>query len=337
MTRPNSPPARSRIAASAWVARALLLVVVVAACLWVLRRVDLSAVWSLLRGVAWRPLAAAVAIYLFVNVTARVNRWAALLAPLPSQGPAPRFWKLASVVVASHAANNVLPGRMGELVRTLQLRPHYSMSAVVTSQVMEKAIEAASMLVVALPVLFLVPAAARYRAAAVIALGAIALLVLVALAFAHAMARRAAPGPSFEPKGLVQRALSAIQLVLSRAGQALRLMLDARTWLASLAWSAIADLADVAIIALSMLAVGLQPALAPCVAVFVAVNLSMLVPSTPAQVGVFEAAAVLVLTGFGIDPSRALGFAIVYHAVHMLPSTLAGVGVLGLRTAAGQR
>lgn len=60
------------------------------------------------------------------------------------------------------------------------------------------------------------------------------------------------------------------------------------------------------------------------VAVLVAVNLSTLMSVTPANLGIYEGAAVLVLRAAGVETNTALVLALVAHAAYLLP--LAGTG-----------
>jgi uncharacterized protein (TIRG00374 family) len=62
--------------------------------------------------------------------------------------------------------------------------------------------------------------------------------------------------------------------------------------------------------------------------VTIATGLSLVLPSSPGAVGVFEAAALVGLKAYGIDKADALSFAIVLHAVNFLPYVLAGALVL---------
>ena len=57
-------------------------------------------------------------------------------------------------------------------------------------------------------------------------------------------------------------------------------------------------------------------------------NLAMLIPSSPGYIGVFHAAATLVLLPFGVGASEALSFAIVAHLVNVVPVSLIGAGCL---------
>jgi uncharacterized membrane protein YbhN (UPF0104 family) len=62
------------------------------------------------------------------------------------------------------------------------------------------------------------------------------------------------------------------------------------------------------------------------------VGLSMIIPSPPAAVGVFEAAGVLALHAYGLSQTQALPAALVLHVTNFVP--LVTVGALTLHTAA---
>jgi len=72
--------------------------------------------------------------------------------------------------------------------------------------------------------------------------------------------------------------------------------------------------------------------------VMVATNLAMLVPSTPAAIGIFEAATVVALRPFGIDRADALSYGIVLHALNTLPFIAIGLVLIprhGMRALRG--
>ena len=64
------------------------------------------------------------------------------------------------------------------------------------------------------------------------------------------------------------------------------------------------------------------------VLVTVAIGLAMILPSPPAALGVFEAAALLALKVYGLSYSTALPYALVLHLVTVLPFIVIGVGLL---------
>src|SRR5262249_8076835 len=91
-------------------------------------------------------------------------------------------------------------------------------------------------------------------------------------------------------------------------------------------------LIDAADILLCADAVGLSiPWTVGPVLVMLALAFALAVPSTPAQVGAFELGCVAALELVGAPREGALAFAIVYHAMQVIPVTL--VGAAGLRLA----
>ncbi|MEO9174888.1 MAG: lysylphosphatidylglycerol synthase transmembrane domain-containing protein, partial [Gaiellales bacterium] len=72
-----------------------------------------------------------------------------------------------------------------------------------------------------------------------------------------------------------------------------------------------------------------------------ATNLAMVVPSSAASIGVFEIAARSSLTAYGVPAALALSFALVLHAINILPTlplgaaALARVGLTGRELVTG--
>src|SRR5205085_8190191 len=59
--------------------------------------------------------------------------------------------------------------------------------------------------------------------------------------------------------------------------------------------------------------------------VMIAVALALILPSSPAAVGVFEAATLVALRAYDVPSSQALSYALVLHALNFLPFIAAGV------------
>ena len=106
---------------------------------------------------------------------------------------------------------------------------------------------------------------------------------------------------------------------LFRLGEAMNRMSAPSVWLRALLWSAVSDLTDVIMLGLCLVAVGVHLSLTAWFLTFLVINLAIAIPSTPGQVGVLEAGAVLVLSALGVPASQALAFAILYHAAHIVP------------------
>ena len=318
---------------------------VLAACVWLFRQLDFEQLLATLRHTDARLIALAVALNLTVNTAARVWRWEALLGPLPHRGRGAQFWELVPLQFASQAASNLLPARAGEVLRTLE--PHrrhgYPVGALIASQLVEKVVEATSLSLIALPILLL--PGSRPPAVVMVSLyvllgcglGGISAVVLVARR-AAARAAMASSLPTDEAAATASaetsnaagwrgRVRAAIGHFLERLTEAVRLMHSPRVWLKALAASGLSDLTDVAMVALCLIGVGVHVGPPGWFVTFVAVNVAIAIPSTPGQLGVLEAGAVLALGALGVPKSEALAFALLYHAAHLIPPTV--VGVLG--------
>jgi hypothetical protein len=71
--------------------------------------------------------------------------------------------------------------------------------------------------------------------------------------------------------------------------------------------------------------------------VVIGIGLSMVLPSSPAALGVFEGATVICLGAYGIGDSRALSYALVLHALNFLPFLVLAPFILGSGVTRRQR
>ena len=63
--------------------------------------------------------------------------------------------------------------------------------------------------------------------------------------------------------------------------------------------------------------------------VTITINMGLVLPSSPAAIGVFEAATVIALTAFDVPNSEALSYALVLHLLNLVPFLVAGAVLLG--------
>ncbi len=245
-----------------------------------------------------------------LNQVARTARFARLL---PGQSPRrPRFAHLISAVVLAQAANNVLPLRAGEAVRTREtVLRGVPIAKVVSAQVLEKAIEAVLIAAIVAPA-FAVKGLRHVGAPAVV--GVTGAVVVVAVLVGWLRRRRT---------------------WLARVADWPRADLAA-----SIAWAVAADVAEVVVIALTARSVGLTLGVAGSVTVLGSVNVAIALPSTPANVGTLEVGAAGALLGLGVPHESALAFALLYRLVQFVPVTLGGAAIVvarGLPAAASLR
>jgi len=90
-------------------------------------------------------------------------------------------------------------------------------------------------------------------------------------------------------------------------------------------WSLVLWLVNAAAFAVCFRAFGLTLPLEAALLLQGIIGFGVAVPSTPGFVGVFEAATRVTLAVYGVDPSRAVSYALTYHLTTFLPITLLGL------------
>jgi uncharacterized protein (TIRG00374 family) len=259
----------------------------------------------------------------FVMMTLRS---AVLLRPLHAYRP----FRLLKSVLVGFAGNNVLPFRMGELLRVEYLArhgglPHSSCLAVVA---VERMID-----LFCLVLLFfsLLPVALEQRpsTATLAATGATltaAFVLLIAIARRRERfvrgCRRLTGWTGSRISGLVTSKADLFARGLASLGSPARIA-------AAAGFSGAFWLTSLTSVQLFLWAFGLDglPWYSPVVViVFVAFGTAL--PSTPAFIGTYHYFAMLALTLLGVDDARAGALAIVAHAVGIVPYTLVSIALL---------
>jgi uncharacterized protein (TIRG00374 family) len=289
------------------------------------RNVDVGDVWRSLRETQYAWLVPALAL-LACWFLLRVVRWQLLFKP----GRRPPFPPTARALFIGYFVNNIAPVRAGEVAKTAALSRlgRLPLSEAAATVIVERAFDVLSLLALLFVTAPWLPHVGWLKGAAVLAA-----VVVVALAAAVVVFVRYGERPlrvlfrplarlPFMPAAAVEHApahfLGGLAGLL-RAGQGLVafaltcvswLVLSVGFWLVMIAFD-----------------LGLSPLAG--LLVVVAIGLSLILPSSPAGLGVFEGATVLALAAYDVDESRALSFALVLHALNVLPFIVIGVPWLG--------
>jgi glycosyltransferase 2 family protein len=290
-----------------------------------LRHVSLHAVWKALQEAHYWYLAPALAA-MSLGVVLRVQRWRAMFPRAERPGFAATFWAL----VLGLFANNVLPARLGEIARMAALARETGLrrTQVLTTIAVERVFDLAALGLIGAVTLPLAPSGSLRRnltiATIVIFAGFAILLAGVASQRVRALGARAIHRIPVLGGVRGERTIGSL-----RAGiDSLR---DTRTLVIVLAWS-LASWSSLALsnyFVLSMFDTG-APWHAAVISLL-ATNLAMVVPSSAASIGVFEVAARASLTLYGVPAALALSFALVLHAVNVIPTLpLGGVALARL-------
>ena len=77
-----------------------------------------------------------------------------------------------------------------------------------------------------------------------------------------------------------------------------------------------------------ILALGLDADITAAAAILLAVNVSAILPATPSNVGVFQAACLVVLSAYGVGTAAAVAYGIILQAVEVLTALALGIPAL---------
>jgi len=291
-------------------------------------RLDLAEVAASLRRADYRflPFSAGATLGGYLLRTAR---WRLILAPaqlLPVRA-------LYGPLMIGFMANNLLPARMGELVRAYSLNrvAGTPKTLALSTVVLERVCDGLT-LVAILPCLAVVGALPpigaplAYIAGGVFALAAFGAWLITSHETLARRLTRALTRPL--PEALSDMAEQKTQSF----ADGLRSLRRPRTLLAIAGLSATVWGCEALSYYLLLLGfgdtLGLVSALPAAFFMTVVINLGIMVPSAPGYVGTFEGAGVSALAPFGVAPERALALAIVSHAVQWLLVTGLGVALL---------
>jgi uncharacterized protein (TIRG00374 family) len=287
-----------------------------------LRGQNFGEIWRALREARYIWLLPAIFCY-FAGVVIRTYRWHALLrshAPIPAR----RLWP---VVVIGYMANNVLPFRAGELVRTyvLSQREKVTKSATLATIVVERVFDGLTMLAFIFCAALFIDVNARVRqlmvVAALLFLGGLAVFFLIAFSGAWRV-RLLRPILTRLPHGVAAKVDVLIAEFIAGLGSLRRAHDTGLVALTSVgAWAA-----EATMYALVARAFGLHLSAAAAMLTTGVANLFTLVPSSPGYIGPFEAGVLLVCQQIlRLDMDATAAYALVLHATLYFPVTVWGL------------
>jgi uncharacterized protein (TIRG00374 family) len=291
-----------------------------------LRSVDVVAAIDVLRRADLAIVGLMVAT-VFVDVAARGARWQALIAPIRRLA----YARVLGYTYLGYLANNVLPARLGELVRSHALGEGEGLSktTVLGTVVVERIVDTvivvglAALAVVALGVGGVLPTAVILGAAFV----GVLVVGLVVATLSHRL-------PGVERTTAVAERFPLVVDLARRLRDGLRVANRPGTIAAALGFSAIAWAFSISTFILGGRALGIE--LSPMQGALLSsgVALVTIVPSAPGYLGTFELTAVGIATQFNVDPDAAFAMALLVHALILLV-TSAGGAIAALRLGVG--
>lgn len=256
-----------------------------------------------------------------LDIGLRAVRWRRLLAPIRRVGSL----AVLDYLLIGYLANNVLPARLGELVRCHFLgdREGISRTTVVGTVVVERVVDLAVVVGIAAGAV-LVLSIRGLVASAVVVGAAVGTLLVVALALGVAAHRL--PGAKWVG-GLVA-AWPRVGDAVRKLRLGLAVAANPRTLLEVVALSLLAWTAALLAFAAAGQALGVELAISQAALLATGVTLVAAIPTGPASVGTFELASIQFGAAFGIETERALALGIIVHVAIFLLTSVGGVVAL---------
>jgi uncharacterized protein (TIRG00374 family) len=286
-----------------------------------------------LRNVQWAALLQAIqrtqllplipsALFIMLGHYARAYRWKFMMRPVKAIGTN----RLFVATVIGLMANNVLPARLGEVVRAhiLGRKEKISRAASFAAIVYERIVDIFALLFLLWIMLLRLSGPEWLRASGIWLLLLNALLFVAILivvrhrdGFLSLIMRLMAPLKSSLRARILETATSFIN-GLAAAGKASMLLPIVLT--SVLVWG-------LAIVGtyFCIEAIGLDVPFAASLSLVVIVSMGTMIPSAPAYIGTMQYACIISLALYQVEKSDALAFSLLFHVVNFLPVTVTGL------------
>lgn len=300
------------------VIRAVVGIAISAVALWlVVRSVDVGATVDALSraDIRWVVFAAVLST---ADLAFRGLRWQRLIRPIKEIA----FLRMWGYLAIGYAANNILPARLGELVRSHYLgdREGISRASALGTVVVERVVDLVAVVAIA-SVALLILSVRGVLVSAVFVGAAVAGLFLAILAIGIVAHRL--PGID-RLAALVERWPAIRELGRSLQG-GLGVVGRPRTLVETLLTSVAAWACSILAIAALSQALGAPLSIGQAALMTSGIALAGAIPAAPSNIGTFEAAAVVVGTTIGLSGETALAIGLLSHGVILLITSVAGL------------
>jgi glycosyltransferase 2 family protein len=297
------------------VIRVVAIAAIAAALWWFVRAMNVAKLGEALRTAKIWPLVLAACLNFFC-LWGKAACWRIMLAPRHRVS----IVRLFRYTIAAFAASAIAPARAGEVLRvwTLKRRDGVPPAETAAVAVAEKLLDGISMMLLVAPVPWLLPDLPRKVSVAIAACGGVAIVLFSVLWIA--IGRTQETGSL----SVVRRFLAGMHVLRSPK----RLL--GSLGVLMLVWAA--DLGEVMAV---LYAVDVHLPVAAGILILFSLNLTIMVPSTPAQVGALELGALAALELLHVGHEQALAFALLYHTLQVIPLIAVGL-IFELRLVLGR-
>lgn len=286
----------------------------------VLRTVDLGRTLDVLASAspAWVLV---VAAFIGLDVLIRGLRWQRLLVPIRHVA----FGSVTSYLLVGYLANNVLPARLGELVRSHYLGDREGLSRTTTlgTVVVERIVDTA--VVVAIAAFAILVLNVRGVVTNAVLIGA-AIVALLLIALAIGIAAHRLPGGASAVRFIGR--WPRVALAVDRLRGGLAVAGRPQTLVEALALSTLAWGATLLAFAAAGQSVGVELRIGEAALIASGVALASAIPAGPGYLGTYEYAAVTIAVALGRPAEQAFALALLVHFTIIVITSAGGLVVL---------
>lgn len=258
------------------------------------------------------------ALFNLAMLGARGVRWGSLFHPAPQAR-----WPLVRATAIGFMANNLLPLRMGELVRGYLAARSGGLSfwTALATLVVERVLDMLSILLILGAVVFVVPVPPWLQA------GALTLLALDLLAMGVLILLARGRGPWTSLITRIPRAGDTLRRWLTLFSIGLRSLRAGPHLVSLLGWTLMIWVLNAGAVWAALRSGGLALPLSASLTVLAFAGVGVSIPSAPGYVGTLQFFIVQALAIFGVTGAEAVSVSFLYHAAGYIPITLLG-GIL---------
>jgi uncharacterized protein (TIRG00374 family) len=267
------------------------------------------------------PTSAVLALAIWL----RIVRWWVLF----DDSSRPPLRAVGHAALIGYFFNNILPARAGEAARVFALygTARTPRAETVGTVVIERVFDLLALLFLLFASYPLLPAISWLKAAALFGLAVVTVLVTIIYLLVRYDDR--AVRWLLSPLHRLPAAREHVEPAVINATRGLVALREPRVALRGMALTILSWLVLALSFWILMAAFDLHLPVVAGMLVVVAINLSLVLPSSPAALGVFEAATVVALRAFDVPQAEALSYALVLHLLNFLPFLLIGLVLLG--------
>jgi hypothetical protein len=288
------------------------------------RDINLQDVFLAMASIHWLYVALFFIIIIFMQWL-RSYRWGVILQPMEKIDQVSLF----SVTSVGFMAIAAIPARIGELARPylISRRSSIKMSSALGTVLVERVLDAFSVLLIAMAVLFFTDLPSFIIKSGMIFF-LIALLMLFFIVFLILRREKALRFINIILSHLPGKFANKVDELIHHFIDGLKIIVNINSLLYLFFLSMFIWLVDVAAIYTLFLAFGFDLPLMASFVLMIFLIVGIAIPTAPGYIGTWHLACVLALNLFGLPKAEALSFAIVYHFLSMIIVVVLGFAFL---------